>query len=137
MQNLYAFHDREDVTEFLHTTVCPALERAAEKFEHQNVHAKVITGEDQVALVVYHEGYKNFEYAVRLRGYRLPTFAFPQFTFQRGEERHYYRAEVDLAGRSREADVTGYSQDEIIHDMLTYYETHMQLLQPVASRPYR
>lgn len=137
LMNLFTYHSRDEILQFLEGKVTPALERVAEQFEGQQLQATVTKKDDRVSLTVFHDGHKDFVYTVRLRAYRMPSFAFPEFTMRRGQERYYYQAEVDVGGRPQEHDVTGCTEDEIIHDMLGYYETHMQLLQPHAERPYK
>jgi len=136
LRNLFTYHTREQVLDFLQTTVRPALDRVAAEFEGQQREAMVSETDDSVTFTVYHDGHRDFVYTVRLRRYRMPTFAFPEMSFRRAEERYYYQAEVDIAGRPREDDLTGASEGVIVHNLLGYYETHMQLLQPHTDRPY-
>ncbi len=137
LKNLFTYRDRAEVVEFLQEKVKPALERVALEFEGQLIDAQVTATEDRVTFSVAYEGYKDFVYTVRLRAYRTPSFAFPEFTGRRGQERYYYVAEVDIDGRAQEDDLTGNSEEEIIHNMLSYYENHMQLLHPDAKRFYK
>ena len=137
LRNLFTYHSREQVLQFLQDSVQPALTRAANEFAEQDLQAEVTSGDDRVSFTVTHDGHEDFVYTVRLRSYRMPSFAFPEFSMRRDQERYYYQAEVDIDGRREERDLTGSSQDEIIHDMLGFYETHMQLLQPHHERPYK
>ncbi len=137
LRNLFVYHGREQVLEFLHSRVKPALERVAQEFEGQQLTAAVSEADESVTFTVHHDGYRDFIYTVRLRSYRMPTFAFPEMSFRRAEERYYYQAEVDIASKPREDDLTGASEDEIVHNLLGYYETHMHLLQSHTERPYR
>lgn len=80
------------------------------------------------------DGRLDFQYAVRARGYSVPSFAFPEFVRQRDEETRFYRAEVVLKNGPQQEDLTGFSHDEVIHDLLRRYEKHMRLLHPAAVR---
>jgi hypothetical protein len=42
--------------------------------------------------------------------------------------RRYYRAEVHLSEGSQDYDLTGYTKEQIINDILDQYERHLQFL---------
>lgn len=137
LKNVFTYYTREEVIDFIHNRARPALERVAQELEGQQLQVEVTSTDDRVSLAVFHDGHRDFIYTVRLRGYRMPSFAFPEFSMRRGQERYYYQAEVDVGGRPQEHDLSGSTEEQIIHDMLGYYETHMQLLQPHPERPYK
>ncbi|MDZ7735185.1 MAG: BCCT family transporter [Gammaproteobacteria bacterium] len=85
--NLFTYHGREEVIDFLQQKVKPALERVAAEFIGQQLKAEVNEMEDRITFIVYHDGHKDFVYTVRLRQYRMPNFVFPEFSFRRAQER--------------------------------------------------
>jgi len=134
LSNLISRRGRGEVLGFIEATVAPALEAVAEELRHEGLDARVDTGEGRAELTVYQNGRPDFLYAVRARSYRMPSFAFPEFTFKKEEEARYYQAEVHLKDGPQQQDLTGFSQDEVIHDLLSRYERHMRLLHPATAR---
>ncbi|MEX2525213.1 MAG: BCCT family transporter, partial [Gammaproteobacteria bacterium] len=133
IHNMFTFHTREEIIDYLRSVAKPALERAAGEFEQKNINTVVTDSEETVTFTVYHEGYRDFIYTVRLHSY-VPTFVLPDYTRPHHKTGRYYKAEVDVNNRKTETDITGYSQDQIIHNMLGHYENHMEQLEPEAAQ---
>ena len=59
-----------------------------------------------------------------------PVFALGQAgnLASAGEQEKYYRAEVFLQDGSQDYDIVGYTKEQIIIDILSQYERHMQFL---------
>ncbi|KAG1459900.1 hypothetical protein G6F57_014423 [Rhizopus arrhizus] len=74
-------------------------------------------------LSVNHGEQQDFLYRVILSGYLTPSFAAQQLRNQR-----YYRAEVHLFEGSQDYALVGYSRKQIINDIISQYERHLQFL---------
>jgi choline/glycine/proline betaine transport protein len=116
------FPVRDQVYRFMDDTVKPAMEAVAaaaraglgrgHRFEAGDMELTVNHGEQQ-----------DFLYRVILSGYLTPSFAAQQLRNQR-----YYRAEVHLFEGSQDYDLVGYSRKQIINDIISQYERHLQFL---------
>ncbi len=134
LSNLLTHYRQTEVTSFIDEVVTPALDKVGTALRKEGLDARISKATDRVELAVYQHGKRDFLYAVRARGYRMPTFAFPEFTFNRDEETRYYQAEVHLNDGSQQEEITGYTEDQVIHDLLGRYERHMRLRHPAAMR---
>jgi len=133
LSSLVTHHRRADVRAFLETTVAPALDEVGQALRSEGLDARVEVGIEHADLRIFQNGRLDFLYGVRARRYRMPTFAFPEFTFRKDEENRYYQAQVHLRDGPQPLDLTGFTQEEVIHDLLSRYERHMRLRHPLAA----
>ena len=112
--------------QFIANTVRPALTQLSAQFEQIGVNAKLIEDSEKIRLTIYKEDAENFSYGIRLRHFVVPSYA---------EEKHddYYRAEVFLRQGGQQYDVFGYTQEQIIADVITQYERHLHFLYLASS----
>jgi len=93
---------------------------------------QVAHGEDGRAwLQVGHGEEMDFFYSVRPQPYAAPTFALQDPRRPAKEGTRYYRAEVYLREGGQDYDVMGWTQVQLIHDVLDQYERHRQFLDRV------
>ncbi|SDS06550.1 choline BCCT transporter BetT [Microlunatus soli] len=87
-------------------------------------------GLPHVDLVVSWDDHPDFSYRLWPEEHRTPSFAsrLPQ------HDDSYYRIEVCLDEGTQGYDITGYSKEQLINDILDQYERHLQLLH-LDSRP--
>ncbi|MEI8596648.1 hypothetical protein [Photobacterium sp. Hal280] len=106
------------------------MQKVEQELEQQGWVAEVIYDDEQgrAKFEVYQEGKLEFLYEVRLRGYLLPDFAFPETDHDPEDPEHYYRAEVFLRRGGRAYDVYGYEQQDIISDILDQFENYLHFL---------
>lgn len=122
----------DDVSKFLHSVVKPALERVSQELALQDIESKVISDDqDRVWLEVAHGDEIDFFYSVRARPYTPPSFVMSDTRTTRGEALRYYRAEVHLKEGGQDYDIMGWSQEQLIADVLDQYERHMHFLSVV------
>lgn len=121
---------RSKVNTFLTTVAQAALNDVAREMALRGVEAIVsVDPEDgAVALDVQHGEDGVFHYAVRPRGYVLPTFVVPEPQYTKTERARYYRAEVFLLEGGQGYDVMGYTRAQVIADVLAQYEKHLHFL---------
>lgn len=117
------FPARDQVYLFMDEEVKPALDAVAEQLREQGWKVQTRIESGDMELSVDHGEQQDFLYRVILSGYRTPSFAARQNRNQR-----YYRAEVHLYEGSQDYDLVGYSRAQIINDIISQYERHVQFL---------
>lgn len=133
--NLTTESDREappsrgDLERFLDETVQPALEDFAEALTARDRTGRVERVQDAVVLRVFREDDEEFRYAVRIRGYRKPMFAFPNLRVK-DDEPPAYRAEVYVDGRSQDYGIGHYDYERVIRNVLHEYEKALRWRRP-------
>ncbi|ART63432.1 choline BCCT transporter BetT [Kushneria marisflavi] len=122
------FPDRSEAQGFLEERVRPAMMAIKDRLEHQDVGVHVNGGEqnehDYLALNVDFGEEQNFTYQVWTRAFATPAFAMRT----RKASSNYYRLEVHLLEGSQGYDLMGYSEQQVIDDILDQYERHLQFL---------
>lgn len=116
------------VEKFIDELVAPALQDVAAEIQRHDSSASAILDPDSTTLVVAHQDEPNFQFSVKPRGCLRPAFAFPEFDpdDERGER--FYRAEVHLADGGQKYCIFGYTQEQIINEVLKQYNRHVQHL---------
>ena len=118
----------EKVKEFVAETATPALKRVAAELKKQKVKATLAQADDHVRIEVHQGEEINFIYKVQLKSYTTPSFAFPRFENDEDKQKKYCRAEVHLLEGNQYYDIMGYTIEEVIEDVLSQYDKHMQFL---------
>ena len=98
----------------------------------RGVAARVITEDDalSVRLEVSNGEEPDFSYEVRARLHPVPDPSLSEGT--NGDKLvSFYRAEVHLAEGGQDYDVLGWSQEQVIVDILNYYEDHLHFLHTI------
>ena len=130
LANLVDFPPRDAVEKFIRTTSFQAMHKVEQELEEQGWEAEVIFDESNCRsqFQVYQAGKLEFIYEVRLRGYAMPDFSFPDSDRDVDGDDHYYRAEVFLRRGGQAYDVYGYDQQDIISDILDQFEKYLHFL---------
>lgn len=130
LANLVDFPPRESVERFVRVTAFAGMQRVEQELEQQGWEAEVHFDEQhwRARLQVVKEGKFEFIYEVRLRGYAMPDFVFPETERDIDGDEQYYRAEVFLRRGGQAYDVYGYDQQDIITDILDQFEKYLHFL---------
>lgn len=127
------FPDRKRVDEYLATAATPALQEVAKELAAREVDAVVesVLDESDEPAVELRAGVGDEPFVYRLQrvGAALPSYGG---RVPRGEDR-YYRLEVHLRDGGRGYDAMGYTQAQLIDDVLDQYEQHLEFLRLAAS----
>lgn len=135
LKALVGQHRKRDVKQYLDQTVIPAMNRVAEQLGASILDPIIESGSMQQSLRVCEAGRGDFIYAVRLREYANAPGAFPSLPSKRNQST-YWRAEVYLSNEKQGYDIAGYSEEQLIADMLSQFEQHMQLIhQDINQKP--
>lgn len=131
LKNQIHFPRKKQVELFVKTTVVSAMEAVAREFDSQNVVGiRVEIDEESLSpkLQIMHGDERDFLYQVFPRPFLQPSFMLDS---KGDEERRYYRAEVFLSEGGQDYDLVGWTQDQIIADIVDQYEKHMHFLHMV------
>lgn len=134
-QSLVHFPERDTVEEFIDSTIRTALEDVAAQFEAQGMKAQLSFGEGKAELRVDHGREVDFLYGVRIRSKVRPAFAWKKREAGKSleEANRYYVAEVFLHEGGQGYDLLGYTDAQVIHDLLEQYEKHLFYLDLVRA----
>ncbi|MFW5451921.1 BCCT family transporter [Thioalkalivibrio sulfidiphilus] len=121
-----------EVRGFLQSTVRPALSAVADELTKQKLQARVVQDEGgRVWVEVAHGEEIDFFYSVHPRPYEPPSFVMRDVSRKRAEQLRYFRAEVHLREGGQDYDVMGWTEQDVIDDVLDQYERHMHFLTAV------
>ncbi|WP_448855451.1 choline BCCT transporter BetT [Corynebacterium camporealensis] len=127
LDRVNSFPDKAEMKSYLEDTAIFALEKVAVQMRERGYDAILLTSElpdvalPQLDLQVTLEHERKFRY-------QLFPVACERPDFSHGEDPEYYRLEVyDLTG-SLGYDVYGYSENQIINNVLDLYERHLAFL---------
>ena len=136
------YPETEQVQSFIANDVMRAMRHLSQGLTDQGWPAKATLDNEYFRAYIEVEVHKpdelDFMYEVRLREYERPAFATPETqdladtpepAATPQQPRSYYRAEVFLQRGGLDYDVYGYSQQELIDDVLDHFERYLHFLQ--------
>ncbi len=128
LRHLLHFPQKPDVEAFIRKAVYPAMQQFAEELQHNGADAQVNVSEawDQASLSVMHSGEIDFRYLVVAQWHPRPNETGTET--DDAEDAGYFRAEVHLNEGSQDYDVMGWTQAQVLHDLLQQYEKHVHFL---------
>lgn len=122
----------KEVMTFLASIVEPSLKHVADELTKRGLKAQVSKDQqDRTWIEVDHGEEQEFFYSVHARPYTPPAFVIRDTTRRRDEKLRYYRAEIYLTEGGQDYDIMGWTQDQVITDVLDQYEKHMHYLSAV------
>ena len=135
LNNLFEYPADSAVRAFQKNTVVPAMHAFTAELAGHGVDAVVVNEADQGArLEVYHGNEVDFVYAVQERSHALPDASIAaKDQADAIVDGSFSRAEVHLAEGGQDYDVMGWSEEQIIVDILNQYEDHLHFLHTVRS----
>ncbi|MFL9841946.1 BCCT family transporter [Sphingomonas sp. ST-64] len=119
-------HDRREVLDFLADVAGPALDAVAAQLQQSGMVPQVERGEDFSELRIPHGELEAFRYVIRIRGFRVASFAWAASAKETLQEKRHFRAMAHSSGESSAHDVTGHSPDQLINDLLNRYARFRQ-----------
>jgi len=119
LATIIRYYRREEVLSFLSDTAEPALAAVAEQMHSSGLEPELARDEDHLSLSIGHGDRGAFHYSIRVRGYRAPSFALAE-TRKTLSGRHY-RAMAQSSEGDPAHDVTGYTADQLINELLKRY----------------
>ena len=130
LRKIAFFPKRNQVKRFMTEVIEPAMQSVVTELEKQGTEAAIHNEkDDRVTLEVQFGESLNFLYEIRLRDYLTPSFALVGMDDdENNESQKYYRAEVYLKEGGQDYDIMGWSEAQIIHDILDQYEKHIHFI---------
>ncbi|MER0476416.1 BCCT family transporter, partial [Morganella morganii] len=126
LRKIAYFPKRNQVKRFMAEVIEPAMQSVVAELSKQGTEAAIHSDrDDRVTLEVQFSDNLNFLYEIRLRDYLTPSFALAGMEDENNESQKYYRAEVYLKEGGQDYDIMGWSESQIIHDILDQYEKHI------------
>ena len=120
LASITGFYDRPEIESFLGETAHAALEAVAAQMRESGLAPELIRGEDRLDLDVPHGDRGVFRYTIRARSFRSPSFAWAETRGTAQDARHY-RAMAYSSEGDQQHDVTGYTRDQLINDLVNRY----------------
>lgn len=130
LASITRYHEEKEIETFLIDIACPALNAVAAQMRDSDLTPRLVQDATHVELRVPHEERGEFCYSVRARAFRAASFAFAEPRRRPEAERRHYRAMAQSSEEDHPHDVTGYSGDQLINDLLNRYARfrHMRRL---------
>ena len=121
----------QHIKDFMETSVITSLTSVASEMHKQGLDAEVrsLNERNQITLHIDHGKEIDFIYQVRIREFEPPSFTLSE----QKENKTYYRAEVFLKEGGQNYDLMGYTNDQIIADVIDQYEKHLHFLSLVRQ----
>ena len=121
LASITRYHEKGEIAGFLTDTARPALEAVASQMRDSGLAPDVTQDGNHVELRVPHGERGEFRYAVRARAFRAASFAFAETRRRENDEHRHYRAMAQSSQADQPHDVTGYTGDQLINDLLNRY----------------
>ena len=114
----------KQIQSFLKSVVESSFLSVSKEFEKQGLNVNIKENENSLSLLVHHGDEVDFLYRIIIREFEPPSFTLSQSP----ENKTYFRAEVFLKEGGQNYDVMGYTNEQIIADILDQYEKHLHFL---------
>jgi len=114
------FYGKPEIEAFLSGTARPALDAVAAQMGDSGLAPQTTQTDEQLDLDVPHGDRGHFRYTIRARSFRAPSFAWAETTGPDPQRRHYRVMAFSSEG-DQPHDVTGYSREQLINDLVNRY----------------
>ncbi|SHF03979.1 choline/glycine/proline betaine transport protein [Microbulbifer donghaiensis] len=136
LKNALQLPSLEEVREYIRDIGKPALRELAEEFKKNGYTAKVTESQNESVQVEVLQGEEvSFVYGLHPKATLKPDAANPDEELDDahdvGSPDIYFRAEVHLFEGGQDYDVMGWTKDQLLTDMVSQYERHLQFLHTV------
>ncbi|MBL6690932.1 MAG: BCCT family transporter, partial [Pseudomonadales bacterium] len=132
LNNLFQFPTEGAVARFLSKVVQPAMEEFARELGLKGIDANVIfePTENTIRIEVFHGDEIDFVYKVYADERSLPGDAVAGYASGNNDtpDESYWRAEVHLTEGGQDYDIMGWTEEQIVNDVLDQYERHLNFL---------
>ncbi|MDO6620562.1 MULTISPECIES: BCCT family transporter [unclassified Shewanella] len=118
---LVSHPSQEDAQRFLDNIAKPGLEQVRQIFLAKNMPAVITQDDERVRLLIGNNETLQFAYGLRIRAFTMNGADVEGFA----SEQDYYRVEVFLEHGGQHYDVMGYTQEQIIADIVNQYERYL------------
>ena len=133
LKNLVQLPSLQEVHEYIKDTALPALNDFAVQIQKNGFKAEVSEADNAVLHLKVFQGEEvDFIYSIYPKAHLKPNAANPDAelddSHDDGSPDKYFRAEVHLSEGGQDYDVMGWTRDQLLTDVLSQYERHLQFL---------
>lgn len=133
LRNLVQLPSLAEVHEYIDEIAEPAMTNFAAQMQKNGFVAEVRREQNaRIYLTVYQGEEVDFVYSIHPRAHLKPNASNADTvlddTFDDGSPDKYFRAEVHLSEGGQDYDVMGWTSDQLLTDILSQYERHLQFL---------
>ena len=133
LKNALQLPSLSEVHEFIREIGKPAMEEFAAEMHKNGYDAVVTEGENHSVQLDVHQGEEaSFIYGIYPKATIKPDASNPEQalddSYDDGSPDKYFRAEVHLYEGGQDYDVMGWTKDQLLTDMVSQYERHLQFL---------
>jgi len=121
LTSILHYHRRDEVAAFLSGPAREALEAVAAQMRERGLSPTIGHDDSHIVLVVQHADRASFNYTIRARGFRAPSFAWAETRRSKVSDPLHYRAVASSSDSAQSRDVTGYDPGQLINDLLNRY----------------
>lgn len=127
---LVEYPNKEKVQPFIENVVTKAMHDVQVELKARDWNAVVEFDEElcRAHLTVLRHEHVEFVYDIRLTEHEMPSFVYTEIKQNTKEPEMYYRADVFLRRGGRSYDIFGYSEDDIVKDILDQFENYLHFL---------
>jgi choline/glycine/proline betaine transport protein len=115
---------------FLEEVAKPALNKVCETFNSKGVAAELKNFDSRIRFVIANEEHDDFVYGLRIRAFSITN---PIESEVAEGDSEYYRVEVFLEHGGQHYDVMGFTQEQVLADVVTQYEKYLHYLHLSSS----
>jgi len=120
LSSITNFYNEQQIAAFLGGTGRSVLDAVAGQLRESGLAPETSYRDDRLDLTVPHGDRGVFQYTIRARRFRAPSFAWAESKTDAPGDKHY-RAMVRWTDGQQQHDVTGYTRDQLINDLLNAY----------------
>ncbi|WP_295801461.1 choline BCCT transporter BetT [uncultured Microbulbifer sp.] len=133
LKNALQLPSLSEVHEYIRDIGKPALDEFAAEMHKNGYEAAVTEGKNQSIQLEVHQGEEaSFIYGIYPKATIKPDASNPEQmlddSYDDGSPDKYFRAEVHLYEGGQDYDVMGWTKDQLLTDMVSQYERHLQFL---------
>lgn len=110
-----------DVAAFMGDTARPALEAVSKQMLESGYTPELTEKPDGLDLTIPHGDQGSFRYTIRSRHFRQPSFVWAETRSVHDAEPRHYRAMAHTSEGDQPHDVTGFTREQLIDDLLNRY----------------
>ena len=121
LDSIMHHHEKNEIAAFLEDTSSSALNEMADRIRGNGLAPELEQDGGHLALAVLHGEHGEFRYTIRARGFRAPSFAYVETKKVSGTEHQHFRAMAHTSEGDQPHDLTGYTREQFIYDVLTRY----------------
>lgn len=121
LASLIQHFSADQIASFIDTTARPAVEAVAGQMRQSGFSPEITEGADRLDLRIPHGERGEFYYTIRSRSFLSPSFRWLERPRPTDGEQRHFRAMAHSSEGDQPHDVSGFTQDQIINDLLNRY----------------